>query len=182
MIPCSQVELEAHTLTVDFTRARLTAQHAHMYHKQVLDTTDRVRNKKLNMVAMISPMNLVQMEEDHREGVKESIRAQACLNETLRLFDKHPGVPPDDIVAQLTRVRELGVSQVTTMYNLLYGNSSGSIPQQMNTLSQRQEEAFACLTKIAVTWQNFQCAHVLTRLCRSGCRMSCHSTSRRKGT
>lgn len=172
-----------HVVAADLARARLTVQHAHMYHKQVLNTTDRVRSKKFNMTSMISPMNLVEMDEDRRgaqntdrksqsdertEGVKESIvrwnlvatcqaaygltksqRAQACLNESLRLLDKHNAMLPQDIAAQVTRVRELGVSQIVKMYNMLHGTSS-DVAQQMDVLSQRQEEAFACLTKIAV--------------------------------
>ncbi|KZV96615.1 hypothetical protein EXIGLDRAFT_410764 [Exidia glandulosa HHB12029] len=115
-----------------------------MYHKQVLEVSDRVRSKKSNMVSMISPMNLVEMEEDHRQGVRESVRAQACLNETLRLLDKHSELVPQEISAEASRARELGVGQITKMYNLLYGNAGrgSDVAQQMDTLSQRQEEVW----------------------------------------
>lgn len=61
----------------DLTRARLTAQHAHAYHRTVLNIADRLREHGRNSTGSFGALNSLGKEMEHKgEGLEPLAQMQ----------------------------------------------------------------------------------------------------------
>ncbi|KAF8589065.1 hypothetical protein K439DRAFT_496109 [Ramaria rubella] len=141
------------TLT-DLLRARVTVQNAHRYYNIVLKIMDAVRGTVLNTA--LGGFSEMSKNSDYKAAAETSGKAQVCFNETVRVLTPHEEMLPAEVLADFEKLKELELLQASKIYGFMYGwqHSTGGVRQSTETMLQRQEVVFACLTRLAVWVQN----------------------------
>ncbi|KAF8579540.1 hypothetical protein K439DRAFT_1663190 [Ramaria rubella] len=142
----------AQILVTDLLRARVTVQHAHHYYTSVLQTLDALRGTAIGRAALggVGEITATQI----------AAKAQICFNETVRVLTPHTTMLPAEVMADFEKLKELGLLQASKIYGLMYGwkrATSGTgmlVSGSIKLMLQKQEIAFACLTRVAVWVQN----------------------------
>lgn len=137
---------QAKKIAADLNRACRTVQHAHHYFTLTLRKCDDVRGTSTGRAFVgalggdggINDMTKkIQYEgtvpfavKSHRwlketciDAVKMASKAQICLNEMFRVMESHEHMLPPDRMEDYKALKELGLMQMSKIYNLMWGGS-----------------------------------------------------------
>jgi len=150
----------AKKMTTDLTRARLAVQHAHHYFTRTLDECDSIRGTSTGGALLVRSFggDICDMSKmlQYREAVTLASKAQICINEVFRVLEPHEHTIPEDRMEDYRELKDKGLMQMSKIYNLMFGGRmmATGVASSIKLMLQRQETAYAHLTRLAVWTQD----------------------------